>query len=186
MLWDGDLSCPPARDVLSRWHWGLSPPRCAPAWQPGCRAPSSPGTHGNTVPGERAGAGRRADFRPLPSAAPGPSPHPPCSPPSLDDSWLPVYTVQQETVDFIHAFVTSPQQVTVPISPAALPASADRGSAAGLLELCWLGRAASPSSPTRHCAPGAPVPLAACPLSHAPRFSLCPPAARRRASRWCS
>ncbi|KAM6038247.1 uncharacterized protein VSU04_015822 [Chlamydotis macqueenii] len=110
VLWDGDLSCPPAREFLSAGHRGLSPPRRAPAWQPGCRAPSSPGTHGNTVPGERAGAGRRADFRPLPSAAPGPSPHPPCSPPSLDDSWLPVYAVEQATVDFIQAFASSPQQ----------------------------------------------------------------------------
>ncbi|XP_074876964.1 maestro heat-like repeat-containing protein family member 7 [Buteo buteo] len=47
---------------------------------------------------------------------------------------LPAYEEEQEIVDFIQAFVSSPEKVTVAISNTAVLASADRGSAAGLLE----------------------------------------------------
>ena len=74
-----------------------------------------------------------------------------------------MYKEEQEIVDFIQAFVSSPEKVTVAISNAAVLASADRGSAARLLEVCWLGRAASARPPAQHCTPSALVPLAVCP-----------------------
>ena len=106
---------------------------------------------------------------------PEPPYSPPRSPPLLDASWLPVYQEEPEAADFIQAFVSSPEKVTAAISNAAVPASAERGSAAGLPEVCWLGRAASPSPPTWPRTPSALVPLAVCPPSHAPCLSLCSP-----------
>jgi len=99
---------------------------------------------------------------------------PPCSPPLLDMSWLPIYEEEEKNVGLIQAFVSSPEKVTVAIWDTAVPASADRGSAAGLLAVCCVGRAASPRPPTRFCTPSAPVPLAVCRPSHAPCLSLCP------------
>ncbi|XP_069630941.1 uncharacterized protein [Haliaeetus albicilla] len=90
-------------------------------------------------------------------------------------SWLPMYEEEQEIVDVIQAFVSSPEKVTMAILNTAVLESADRGSAAGLLEVCWLGRAASPRPPTQHCTPSAPVPLAVCPqLSRSLFVSLSP------------
>ncbi|KAM9590899.1 uncharacterized protein ACIBXB_005935 isoform 1-T2 [Morphnus guianensis] len=90
-------------------------------------------------------------------------------------SQLPMYEEEQEIVDVIQAFVSSPEKVTTAISNTAVLESADRGSAARLLEVCWLGRAASPRPPTQHCTPSAPVPLAVCPqLSHSLFVSLSP------------
>lgn len=78
----------------------------------------------------RHGAGRRADLLPLLSCHRTLSTSPPCSPPPLDASWLPVYEEDQEAVDFIQAFVNSPGKVTAALSKAAVPAPAGRGSAA--------------------------------------------------------
>ena len=116
---------------------------------------------------------------------------PPCSPPLLDASWLPVYEEKQATADFIRAFVSSPEKVTAAISKAAVPASADRGSAAccraagGVLagQSCFSQLSHTALHPQGSRPPGPVSPRPCVPLSHAPSLSLCPPAARTRARR---
>lgn len=70
---DRDLSRLSDSEPLSPVLSYLPVPRCTPASQPICRAPSSPDTHGETVPGGGHGAGWRVELLPLLAFAFGPS-----------------------------------------------------------------------------------------------------------------
>lgn len=99
----------------------------------------------------------------------------PCSTPLLDASWLQMSREEEEVVDSIQILASNLSQVTVASWMMTVPASAGRGSAAGLLEVSWLDRAAA----SRWCCPSQ---LQSCwlavPTSHALCLSICPLTAR--------